>query len=244
MLLVLLLLAALLAGGCASTPAAPPSPSPSYHVAAIPPSPSADPAAIDRFWTWFAAQRGRLGKIQGQSAQIAAELGAHLKKVNPGLAFEIGPAQSGHTLAVSADGDTTLFPLVSEMVKRAPSIPGWNVVAFRPRHPTLLPVRYGGATVKPDDVWYSAQADPPRLAVHLYVRGVTTANKEAVGGAALLMLEGAVGERDAYTIVTLDDLDPLPADPTRAGLHPIADLPKAVDDVKRQAPPAPGPPPR
>jgi hypothetical protein len=61
-----------------------------------------------------------------------AEVG---KEAAPGLVLEICKGREGkaHELIVSVDGKSELVDAAKDFVDAAPAVPGWNIVAFRPR---------------------------------------------------------------------------------------------------------------
>src|SRR5215468_11198539 len=94
----------------------------------------------DRFWHWFANNNERLqASIYGNDSQAREgameELAEVSKEVAPGLVLEICKGREGkaHELIVSVDGKSELIDAAKDFVDAAPTVPGWNIVAFRPR---------------------------------------------------------------------------------------------------------------
>jgi hypothetical protein len=91
---------------------------------------------IKEFWTWFSLHQNDLSAIDGPNAPIFTQLGQRIKDVDRGLEFEIGPAlENKKELAISANGNTALFPLVEKVVTEAPTLKRWMIVAFRQKTP-------------------------------------------------------------------------------------------------------------
>src|SRR5262245_60068648 len=93
-----------------------------------------------RFWEWFEQNGDRLrtavfGPQQTARDAALAELGNAIAAVTPGLILEFdGPADARpRRLIVSADGKPEHVEAVKDLVASAPVLPGWQVVAFRPR---------------------------------------------------------------------------------------------------------------
>jgi hypothetical protein len=87
-----------------------------------------------RFWKWFVAHKDAVATIRHANEPIANELAVELRKVHPRLVFEMGLG-TPKELIISASGERDGFPAVKRLVAAAPAIPGWVVIAFRPRKP-------------------------------------------------------------------------------------------------------------
>jgi len=201
-----------------------------------------------RFWQWFQANGGRLqasmyGEGHDAREEAAEELRQASANVQEGLVLEIGSSPSSEIaqLVISAEGNRELFDAVMDFVASAPQMPGWEVVAFRPRmniHDSIV-IRIENEEVSPEDVWFRIEENPDGLDLILYVRGLTTQNERIRGLGAMLMAEHAVGERDNMTLLTSLDVAPLPDEPTAEGLRPFRNLIAVFDKVKeKRYPPA------
>lgn len=94
---------------------------------------------ISDFWKWFAANQEQLYSVSDPSAPIVSETGVHIKLINEGLAYEVTQAATGKKeIAISADANPELFPLVEQVVSAAPKLDNWRVVAFRQKVPANL----------------------------------------------------------------------------------------------------------
>jgi hypothetical protein len=202
-------------------------------------------SAQARFWHWFENNSERLWaagwrdqRTQETAMRELAEAGA---EVASGLTLEICADRDGkaNRLVVSADGKRKLVDDAKDFVDAAPAVIGWNVVAFRPRVENTE-ISLAGECVSADDVWFRLAESVDGLDLVLYVRGLTAANKDPRGLAAILFAEHAVGERDMLTLVYLRAVEPLPAAPTAKGLRPVRELVDLVDRVKAKRYPPPG----
>jgi hypothetical protein len=60
----------------------------------------------------------------------------HLQRIDPRLMWEFGPgANQGHRLIITPEGEHHLRPLVSEIIARAPQLPGWLFFDHRTPEP-------------------------------------------------------------------------------------------------------------
>src|SRR5436189_71206 len=115
--------------------------------------------------------------------------------------------------------------------------------------------RLAAAMYGPDQAAREAAADELRDAVQavaeglvlevgpdltLRVRGLTPANERLRGLGASLLAQHAVGERDALTMLSALNMEPLPKDPAAAGLRPFRDLVVVFDETRARKYPPPG----
>ncbi len=60
------------------------------------------------------------------------ELQGQIHYVHPELWFEVGGHPRGpRELVVTAEGKVEIFPWVQDLVRAAPRIPGWEIIAFK-----------------------------------------------------------------------------------------------------------------
>jgi hypothetical protein len=161
------------------------------------------------------------------------QVGQVFEAAYPGLTWEISPSKSGPWLfCVSTDGNRELFPRVQQAVAAAPAIPGWSVQAFRPRGSLNAVLEMGGRKLGYDDIWCSVERQRSGLAVTLWIRGLDQQADQALGGAALVLLDNAVGEYDAVTKIGQLNRGPLPPDPQEtATFFPLSLLPAYLDGI-------------
>jgi hypothetical protein len=188
----------------------------------------------EQFWEWFQANADRLAHFEADQEAIFEELSDELHKVHRKLTFEFGPetGAGGREFIVSADGNRALFPFVQGLVAAAPELPGWKILAFRQRKETDgLSLRMGDLELDPKTVWFKAKREQGKVALTLYLDGLTPKNKDSLSRAALILLDTALGEYDVEMKVGPLEFKPLPADPAARGLHPFKELPQQVDTL-------------
>lgn len=85
---------------------------------------------IDAFWGWFAEKSGH---IDPDNEVIVEKLDRRVSALGC-PAWEIGPGvQAEWFLALSPDGDHRALPLTQQIVSRAPIVPGWGFLHYRPK---------------------------------------------------------------------------------------------------------------
>jgi len=169
---------------------------------------------IPFFWSWFQTNQQALFASNNPGDLEHVSLAEKLKRIEEDLTFEIGRVENGkRELAVSADGIPELFPVVEQVVKAAPRMAQWHVVAFRQRVPetSLKELAIRGA---PADVSLEKNVSEKPEAVEIAVKDMRAAleragekvnvtvfiknykQQEGQDNMALVMLQQALGEYD------------------------------------------------
>jgi hypothetical protein len=186
----------------------------------------------EAFWRWFQEHSERLQAFEADREAVFDEVAAALHDVDEGLTFEFGPIRDGRReFVVSADGIKEHFPAVRRLVAVAPVLPLWVVTPFRPPASLELVVEYAGASLGPDDVWFSAAPDAGRVGLTLFVRGLTEENRRTLSSAGYILLDNALGEYAVETQVGFIEWSPLPNDPEASGLMPFRRIREPFDTV-------------
>ncbi len=191
-----------------------------------------------QFWDWFGRNSPRLAGISSGQDPAYAEANAELQRVHEGLVFEIEGARGRRRAIISADGIRERFPAVIRTVSAAPSLDGWEIVAFRQRMDAKqLQLSFQGISVGPDDVWFEARhggGDEP-IHVMFYMQGIE--NRDSPGaGAPILLVDHLVGEYDSVMRVAPVDVRALPESPEAHGLTRLTELPAIIDQVFPRGP--------
>ena len=187
------------------------------------------------FWSWVLTHVGELKGVKTGNEPVLQELALELQKVDPGLVFELGAGNGVLEVIISADGKRGLFPVVAKLVDAAPPLPGMKVVALRPRKAMdEFSMQVGDRTLSGKDLWFLASEDPKkkrRLALQVFVVGMTAAEDDALEDAAFMMLEGTVGELALETKIGDVQFKPAPQKLVPP-LKPLKELPATVDAWK------------
>jgi len=187
-------------------------------------------AGAAAFWSWFADTIAPLGADGLDQDDIVARIDAEFAKVYPDLAFELwGPDGDIVDFVISADGRTELFADVLDAVHAAPKIPGWRVVAFRPRRSIRARVSAMGHQLSGDQIWYRCEPEDGRLRVALFVEELTDENWDILCATSCVLLDMALGEFDAATKIAALEHYPLNRETRRLPLKPLAQLPDELD---------------
>lgn len=206
-------------------------------------------ASHSQFWQWFQRNCERVFTAMysgddGVRDRAVAEVRRASESAGLDLVLELARAPGGGAkqLVASADGRPERVDGVKDFVASASPLPGWEVVAFRPRMEIgdSIEIQLEGESVGPEDVWFRVAPDEGGLVLTLHVRGLTDANERLRGLGASLLAEHAVGERDVLTLLCGLHIEPLPRDPGAAGLRPFRELVPVLDAERRRKYPPPG----
>ena len=183
---------------------------------------------VNDFWQWFSANSPMLLAMDKPHEPTMSALHNRLKAIHSDLVFEFEIRRSPRAFVVSADGNRQLFSTVLDVVKQAPDLPGWTVLAFRQPGPTNVTIEMGSVRLGPDDIWFTAEPHAGRIGIRLFVRGYDDASKGPIQRALFLLLDNALGEFLTETAIGYIEYESLPDDPQAKGLRPFTDLPDAV----------------
>jgi hypothetical protein len=182
-----------------------------------------------RFWKWFEDNANTLAAVRSAGDPILQKLNRELRKVHPGLGFEMGTGGDGQLeFIVSANGIRSVFPMVEQLVADAPTLTNWKIIAFRQPKGEVPDIRYEGFPLKADDVWFSHKRRMDKVDVTIYIRDLTSDNEEQAIGASLILLDAALGEYLAATGIGFMEHKPLPDNPAARGLLPLSKIREIV----------------
>ncbi len=183
-----------------------------------------------RFWEWFTRNEAALRRVEGGTEKILRELNRELERVATGLTYQFGPVEEGlKEFAVSADGIRDRFTEVIELVSAAPTLPGWRILAFRPRAGTDAVIQMNDVKLPADSLWFTVEPDGDRIGLTLFIPALEQSNHDTLAGATFILLDMALGEYDVETKLGWIEHKPLPPSPAALGLRPFNELPESVD---------------
>jgi hypothetical protein len=186
----------------------------------------APPSSGDPFWSYFVAHAPQLAAEPLEAAM--GDLQHAIDPVYPGVIVELGAEGAKHTLVLSADGDRAVFPTIQALWAHRPTVPGWNVVAFRQRETArpLSSIQRADRTLDPNTLRFVAEHTGDKLDVVVFAPGYTERDAPLV----YIALDHAVGEYDVEMRIGAISIAPLERAPAAA--RPFVELPAALDALR------------
>ena len=182
------------------------------------------------FWKWFVANSRRymyLSESPDMENRLD-EFQQQLNKIDERLAFEFLGNPTDHSeLIISADGDSEAFPNVQSLVNAAPTIEGWQIIAFRQRGDTECAIKMGDVDLGPEQMWFHLETDGSKIGLNLYFGGIELTDE--VANAAFILLDNALGEYDMETKVGFIERHQLQPEADVTRLQTFGKLPAAFD---------------
>lgn len=182
--------------------------------------------SIEGFWHWVRCNRTRLEIATRQPGPVVDDLHKRLRSIHPGLRVEVGSDLNGaYELVISAEGDSTLFPLVDAIIDRSPTLPAWRFQALKPARGWEFTIDFEGVELSPSDIWIRLH-DIPSASTEVTVHPTCRA---AIPEAHLLetialIIETGLGERLAAEIIQNMEIVDTRDDPSAQGFVKLLTL--------------------
>lgn len=188
---------------------------------------------VVKFWTWFQLNENKLNRLAEEPVALLEELQAPLLAVDSGLHIEIDAANH-RSITFTADGDERLFPVVQELLQKAPLLANWKFTAFRQRlnssDISTLQLKMGDRLLGVDQLFFFPVAEKDSLDIIIYLPGLTTDNYMEMAYQCLILLDHLLGEYDCVMKVRHYDFHLLPRRKEElVDLKPLKELPAFVD---------------
>jgi len=118
-----------------------------------------------------------------------------LQEIDGGLYFEFSTSGEPVELIITAEGNARLFPLVEAIVAAAPPVPGWAIIALKPKLGFPAMARWESVTVPIADVFFLPLQgrDPGDLGLRLFFRGLDPGDAGATRSSAPSTTDSARG---------------------------------------------------
>jgi hypothetical protein len=194
---------------------------------------AAQPTSTQAFWAWFQKNAAAL-RADSDRRRTMEAISDELERAHPGVFAEIGDVGGDRELVISVDGKRELFPIVQEIYAARPKVPGWVIVAFRPRSSPSDPpvIEMDGKQLDSRRMKFTAGRNGEKLDITVFVPGFTTLEK--LHPASFAILDHLVGEYDMETRIGGIEWAAVARAPAAA--RPLVELPAELD---RTFPPKP-----
>ena len=218
---LLLLALSLVPIGCSKSKASSTSDGPSASSSA--PRQLQSVSTNQQFWALASVRVPALTRASSANDATYDELYAALQKVAPGLSLQF--KAGGGELIITADGDRKLFAHAREVVAAAPHIPGWKIIALKPKLGFPVSTEWEGTTIRADDMFFLplSRKNSDELGLRIYVKGLPAGDAEPATEAAHRMLDNGLGEERFALAVRHLEVLPWPDRMTET-VYPIREL--------------------
>jgi len=182
--------------------------------------------AISDFWHAFQNQEGALAAASSADDPVYDLLLDRLQQIDPGLYFEFSSNPGSSEIIITAEGDSSLFPLVESIVASAPAVAGWSVISLKPKLGFPVATTWEGFTITIADVVFEPleREGTEDLGLRMLIRGLAPESTEDAHNALLRALDHALGERQFAESVQYTEVHALPADAAVDDYLPLTQL--------------------
>ena len=181
----------------------------------------------EQFWDWFVENSGRISESSSEPA-VLKQVADKLSKVSPGLGFEIEQKESKpRNFVISANGVTKLFETVVKLVKVAPKMDGWKIVAFRQRTKSSdVAIEVSNKKYDSKKINFSYELNGDKIDLVLYGNDLEPGNQVDLMG-VFVLLDALVGEYDVE--MKLGRID-IAKDKSSSKTYALSKLPDLIDN--------------
>lgn len=188
-----------------------------------------------QFWDWFKVNEAKfffLNQIndENEKERILDDLLFHLHEYCDHLFFEVG----GHPnekqdLIITAEGNTDYFETVESLVKQAPTLEYWSIIAFKPAI-GFSAIEYNGIKLNPETMYFNPLNNKASTKIGLRVHidhFNPTREKDFLQGVYLL-LDNILGEKSTALEIGYVDVKSMPPSPEKEDLIGFIKLPQYI----------------
>jgi len=185
------------------------------------------------FWDWFSKNADLYFHFEKNQDILFSKLKSELEKIHSDLVFEFSPIFDDGTreLVISADGIKSVFPIVTDLIKQAPTLKNWKIIAFRQPHKNVTQITYQNLTIDFNDVFFRYAGDNGKIGLELNIRGFYESPEWST--AVFVLLDNVLGE--FHTEMSLSYINKKELNENEVNnLFPITALPNVIQDYKSE----------
>jgi len=193
------------------------------------------PSKYEKFWKWFRAHEDEIFQFEADRDRVFDKLAAHLQRVHPNLTFEFSSVDGGRReFIVSAGGIRKAFAEVVALVREAPVLERWQVIAFRQRK-DIPAIQCGDKAIERDAVFFDYGLAGEKIDLTVFVEGIANGSAKDIVGlktVGYLLLDATAGEYDVETKIAGIEFVDASSFPEKRRI-PLRDLPNVIDSLPR-----------
>jgi hypothetical protein len=188
-----------------------------------------------QFWDWFKKNEAKfffLNQINNdnEKERILDDFLSHLHKYCNHLFFEVGGyPDKKQNLIITAEGDMDFFDKVESLVKHAPPLEYWNVIAFKPAMGFGI-IEYNGVKLDPETMYFDPLSNKTsqKIGLRVHVDNFNPTREKDFLQAVYLLLDNILGEKSAAIEIGYVDIKSLPSISEREYLIEFIKLPRYI----------------
>jgi hypothetical protein len=182
--------------------------------------------ALANFWRVFQEHSGALAASSNADNPVYDLILDQLQRIHPAIYFEFSSGPGTSKIIITAEGDSSLFPLVDSIVAGAPKISDWSVLSLKPKLGFPVTTTWEGISVTIGDLVFDPmdRKGSEDLGLRIFVPGLAPENTEDAHNAILRALDHALGEREFANSVQYTEVFPLPVNASPRDYIPITAL--------------------
>jgi len=189
-----------------------------------------------QFWYWFKDNEAKyffLNQINddNEKEKLLDELLEHLHIYCGKLFFEVGGLpDKKQDLIITAEGNTEFFNDVELLVKQAPVLEYWNVIAFKPVVEDGI-IEYHNIKLDPKTMYFIPLDNKAtqKTGLRIYIDNYNPTNEKGFLTAAYLILDNILGEKSNSLDIGYVEIENLPSAPEREELIELTKLPRYIE---------------
>jgi hypothetical protein len=183
---------------------------------------------IEQFWTWFAIHNLEFSRLETADEPFWDLALEQLKKVDEKFWFELSrDRHPAREFIVTTEGHVNSFPIAEELVRLAPKIEGWTILALKPAQGFRFTTNYEGTQFDPRQMWFlplESKSRPADFGIRIAIAGLDGMDKTLAHNAVLVVLDTGLGERSAALDLQYTEVTDMPADPESEGYMELPEL--------------------
>ena len=185
-----------------------------------------------QFWDWFQANEAKyffLNQVDDEieRERILDELLEQLHLYCDHLYFEVGgEPNEQQDIIITAGGNTDFFDKVETLVKQAPQMEHWNVIAFKPVVEGGT-IEYNNVKLNTETMYFDPLANKAstKIGLRVYVGNYNPIDEKDFLTATYLVLDNILGEKSNALDIGYVEMENLPPFPEREELIELVKLP-------------------
>jgi len=189
-----------------------------------------------QFWDWFKENEAKfyfLGQVddEDEKESILDDFLANLHLYCDKLYFEIGGyPNEKQDLIITAEGNTDFFDNVEYLVKQAPQLEYWNVIAFKPAVEGGI-IEYNDIRLESETMYFIplGNKSSQKIGLRIYVNNYNTTKEKDFSTATYLMLDNILGEKSNALNIGYVEVEGLPSISEREELIELIKLPRYIE---------------